>query len=50
MLFLILSWLTHRYKLTRVPGEEGADLLRQDPDVQAAKAVPPFNLVLNRRF
>ncbi|XP_022108362.1 steroid 17-alpha-hydroxylase/17,20 lyase-like [Acanthaster planci] len=50
MMYLILSWLTHRYALCRVPGEENRDLLQQDPAVKVAKAVAPFNLILKRRF
>ncbi|XP_022108364.1 cytochrome P450 2C31-like [Acanthaster planci] len=50
LMYLILSWLTHRYALCRVPGEEDRDLLQQDPDVQVVKAVPPFDLILKRRF
>ncbi|XP_038060608.1 steroid 17-alpha-hydroxylase/17,20 lyase-like [Patiria miniata] len=50
MIYLILSWLTHRYSLCRAPGEEDNDLLVQDPNVKVAKAVAPFNLVLKRRF
>ncbi|XP_071808498.1 steroid 17-alpha-hydroxylase/17,20 lyase-like [Asterias amurensis] len=50
LVYLILSWLTHRYAITRVPGEEQKDILQQDPQVQVARAPAPFDVILQRRF